>query len=195
MANSIGQTFKTRRLAMGLTLEELSEKSGFSIGYLSKIERSEKKPPFSTMQTLAFTLNLDLADLLDNKEHAVTGEDGFSDREDIAIVRDCSATVIAANEPDGNQTVLLPLTTAYRNRNISPFMMYVNPGRTEIYHHDAEECNYVVKGPVKLEYDGKTYILNDGDCFYFDSRKDHCFVNENDYMVMVLSVVFLYRRF
>lgn len=184
---NIGLVIKKRRRLFGITLDDLSKMTGLSIGYLSKLERSESAPPFSTLQTLARNLNITLSELIEDE--TAQGEES---KHDISIIRSPQQNAISQT---GENYMLFPLTTLYRNRNMSPFMLYIFPGKTEQFSHDAEEYNFVVKGPITLEYDNNFYPLNDGDSFYFDSRKNHRFINENDHSAMVLSVVYLYRKF
>jgi transcriptional regulator with XRE-family HTH domain len=49
----VGKRIKARRLSKGITLQELAKKTGFTRGYLSKVENSTKAPPVSTLITLA----------------------------------------------------------------------------------------------------------------------------------------------
>ncbi len=46
-----------------ITLRELSRKTGISSGYLSEIERNEKKPSFDYMILIAKALNVQLEEL------------------------------------------------------------------------------------------------------------------------------------
>lgn len=65
----IGNRFKQRREAMGLTQEELSEKTGLSINYISTIERGASFPRCQRLITLlnALETNADeiFCDVLD----------------------------------------------------------------------------------------------------------------------------------
>lgn len=74
------EKIKSIRLVKGFTLSKLSQKSGLSKGYLSKIENQTKLPPVSTLQRIARALDIDLSELFAN---------GFSSSEDskIAVVR------------------------------------------------------------------------------------------------------------
>lgn len=59
--SKIGKQIKTIRLYQKLTLESLAEKTGFTKGYLSKVENSEKAPPLSTLIVLAKALGVALS--------------------------------------------------------------------------------------------------------------------------------------
>ncbi len=53
---AIGQRLKELRLQKGLTLEEVSERSGCTPGFLSQVERNKATPSISLMYALAQSL-------------------------------------------------------------------------------------------------------------------------------------------
>ena len=189
---NVGMLIKKRRRHLGYTLEHLSRLSGLSTGYLSKIERSGKIPPLATLQRLASSFGGSVHDLLEEFEPIEGNDRG---RNDIFIVRNRREPVPAPGEEDYSGYILAQLTNNYSRRYMSPVMMYIQPGATDIFRHDAEEFNYVIKGPIKLKYGEATHRLDEGDSFYFDSRLPHSFINDSDYAAMVLSIVYVYRKF
>jgi len=50
------------------TLRQLAKKSGFTQGYLSKVENSDKAPPVSTRIRLARVLEVGISDLFGETE-------------------------------------------------------------------------------------------------------------------------------
>lgn len=60
------EKIKFIRLNKGFTLNQLSQKSGLSKGYLSKIENQTKLPPISTLQRIARALDVDFTALFAN---------------------------------------------------------------------------------------------------------------------------------
>ncbi len=60
----IAGNIKTLRMQRKMTLEKLAELTDLTKGYLSKVERSEKAPPYSTLNKIAFALEVDAAFLL-----------------------------------------------------------------------------------------------------------------------------------
>lgn len=48
---------KDYRTAAGLTLEELAEKTGYSVGFLSHIENGTRNASITTMKVIASALN------------------------------------------------------------------------------------------------------------------------------------------
>ena len=54
---------KEIRHSKNITLRELSKKTGIAVGYLSEIERNEKKPKFDYVVLIAKALNVKLEEL------------------------------------------------------------------------------------------------------------------------------------
>lgn len=184
----IGQFIKKHRQKKGFTLEELSKISSLSLSYLSKLERSDRVPPFATLQTLATALDFDITKALNiNNPEPKTEGDG-----DIIIYRQ-EHHEDKSEQEDGY--TLIPLTTGYKSKAISPFLMEVLPGQTKDFTHDAEEFVFVVKGTAKLVYKGIAYELREGDSAYLDSRHVHRFINESSENVYLLSINYIYRKF
>ncbi|MCK4248541.1 MAG: helix-turn-helix transcriptional regulator [Candidatus Omnitrophica bacterium] len=51
-----------------MTLDKLARLTGLTKGYLSKIERSRKAPPFSTLETIAVALNRNITYFLEKPQ-------------------------------------------------------------------------------------------------------------------------------
>ena len=56
----IATNIKNFRLSKGLSLDKLAKLTGLTKGYVSKIEHSEKAPPFSTLLKIAKALRIDM---------------------------------------------------------------------------------------------------------------------------------------
>ncbi len=183
-----GHIIKRHRLKKKLTLEELSRRTSLSVGYISKLERSDRIPPFSTLQTIAAVLEVDMAELLGISSKT---SDETTDK-DICIHRSADTNRLIEGQ-DGYVTV--PLVSDYKKRNISPILVCLFPGESDVFSHDAEEFIFVVSGQVTLVYKNETHELGPGDSAYMDSRKEHKFINSGDQAAIILTTNYLYRRF
>lgn len=65
---SLGSDIRRRRLALGLTLDELSERSGLSPHYLSTLENDRRDPHLSTLFAVAKGLRVAPAKLLGDSD-------------------------------------------------------------------------------------------------------------------------------
>lgn len=66
---SIGNNIRTRREALGITREELAEKTEMSFSQLSKIERDEQKnPKIQTITSISTALQCSIDELIFKEE-------------------------------------------------------------------------------------------------------------------------------
>lgn len=67
--DAIGKAIRDFRIRQEMTQEELSEYSGISPGYLSKIESGYSKPSLETLVAISFSLGISLNDIVYSDEH------------------------------------------------------------------------------------------------------------------------------
>jgi transcriptional regulator with XRE-family HTH domain len=68
MRKLVGENTARLRNSLGLTQEQLAERSGLSQQYLSGLERGKRNPTVLTLYELAVALRVDPADLLEAPE-------------------------------------------------------------------------------------------------------------------------------
>ena len=56
LASNFKKNLKTQRTKRGLTQEEVANKAGVSVSYISMLERGSRCPPLDTLETLAAAL-------------------------------------------------------------------------------------------------------------------------------------------
>jgi transcriptional regulator with XRE-family HTH domain len=160
----IGKRIKALRSEKGITLEQLAKKTGFTKGYLSKVEKSKKAPPVSTLGNIAQAFNVTISSLL--------GEE--SSRTSLCLVRRSERPLIAR---DGTAFGYSYEAMAYNypNKIMEPFILTLPLGRKKktFYQHEGEEILFVIQGSMKFIHGSKDYIVNEGDCVYFDSSIPH----------------------
>lgn len=62
---TLGKNLRAARKKLGLTQEELAQRSGVQAGEISRIEQAKRDPQVSTVEKLAAGLELPLARLFD----------------------------------------------------------------------------------------------------------------------------------
>ncbi len=160
----IGKRIRRFRKERKITLDQLAEKTGFSKGYLSKVEKSDKAPPVSTLGNIARALNVTISALLDEE----------SQRRTFCLVRKDERPFVTR---DGTAFDYAYEAMAYKypNRLMEPFILTLplKAKKRTIYQHEGEEILFVIQGTMKFLYDSEEYIVNEGDCLYFDSSLPH----------------------
>ncbi len=174
----VGRRIKALRLSRGLTLTQLSEKTGLSIGTLSQIERGMTSPTVRTLFGLGTALGVSPAWLLDPAA-SNAGDDDFVTRAGRGklLIRDRGL----------EKTVITP---AAANR-LKAFLVRLEPGASSgdgPYSHNGQEVGYVVAGTMELEIGERSYVLNAGDCFAFDSEIAHRFWNSGGTLATIVWV-------
>lgn len=164
----IGRRLKDLRKARGVTLVELADRTGFTKGYLSKIENGKKVPPIETLSRISASLNAEIAYFL-RKEDEEEAEDAR-----VSIVRAHERRPIARG---GTAFGYAYESVAHKRhqKSMEPFVFTFPKDAEDGVHfsHEGEEMVFVLSGMVDFEVDGKSNILSPGDCVYFDSSVDH----------------------
>jgi transcriptional regulator with XRE-family HTH domain len=183
---SIAKNIKDLRLERKITLDELAQMAGLTKGYLSKIERSRKAPPFSTLHKIATALEVDITFLL--KENAEELRDIKLD----IVRRDERKIVVTRGSLYGYQYEALAYNKT--GKNMQPYIISPAFDEKDTFQHDGEEFMYVLEGTHEFVYDGKKYILNEGDSVYFDSAVPHTGRSLGQTKAKLLAVMFNYKR-
>lgn len=178
----IGPKVRDLRVQAGLTLEKLAKKAGLSQGYLSKIENSRNAPPVSTLLMIARALGISMSVLF--------GEDGRRNR--ISFIKKEEREDIARDGSIFGYSYQ-PLAHKYYHKNFEPYIMTVpaNPKRDPNFHfaHTGEEMLMVLKGKMEFYYGDQRFLLDEGDCLYFDASVPHNgFCREGDQVECLLVI-------
>lgn len=167
----LGRRVSELRQARGYTQDRLAAETGFTKGYLSKIENSKVIPPIGTLVKIAQALRTDLAELLET-ETQVERNDG------ICIVRSWEReTIVRGGSSFGYD--YMALANKKRHKHMEPFIMvFPSDVDTDVrFEHEGEEFLFILEGEVEfsVESEGKprVWVLSPGDSVYFDSRIPH----------------------
>ncbi|MFK7964752.1 MAG: helix-turn-helix domain-containing protein [Burkholderiaceae bacterium] len=158
------------RTAQRMTLEKLAAMAGLSKGYLSKIENGRQTPPIATLARIASALNTDVSYFLQ--------EDSLDQTERVSVVRVAERRSIKRG---GSQFGYDYKSLAHKRRfkRMEPFVFSFpsKTGSKKRFEHDGEEFLYVLSGQIEFEVgedkDSRTWVLEPGDCVYFDSSLPH----------------------
>lgn len=164
--HSIGARLAALRARKRVTLEQLASVTGFTKGYLSKIENSKKVPPIGSLARIGTALGADIAYFFQARD--------ASERNSTSVVhRKDRQPVVRGGTAFGYDYVTL--AHKRRNKRMEPFL-FSFPRRIVgdvHFQHDGEEFVFLLAGKVEFEVDGEKYILEEGDSLYFDARLPH----------------------
>ena len=162
--SEIGRRIKASRIHKRFTLEQLADQTGFTKGYLSRIEKSEKSPPLSTLGIIARVLGITISFLVGEGEKQTS----------FGIVRKGERPLVARRGAALDYSYEAVAHT-FPNKKMEPFILTLplKPKKKTIHQHEGEELLFVLEGTMKFLLGNREYILEEGDCIYFDSGIRH----------------------
>ncbi|MFK7941876.1 MAG: helix-turn-helix domain-containing protein [Paracoccaceae bacterium] len=161
----VGAQIRALRLALGMTLTDLSGAAAISTGMLSKIENGQTSPSLGTLQAIASALNMPLGSFFtsfDEKREATFVKAG----EGLTIERRGSAK--------GHCYQLLGHGVRSKVK-VEPFLITLDADSDAfpIFQHEGTEFIYMLEGEVSYAHGDQTYVLEPGDSLYFDAAAAH----------------------
>lgn len=178
----IGKKLKEFRLQQELTLQELAEKTHFSMSYLSKVENSKKAPPVSTLIVLAKTLNVSLSEIFGETATETT----------ISLVKKNQRQEMARGGSVFGYSYQT-LAHTFIRKQMDPYILIVplkQPKKHPLFQHEGEEMLFVLEGTMKFFHGEKELIVEEGDCIYFDSGIPHYGICQGDKEVKCLMTIY-----
>ena len=177
---AVGSRVKALRDSMGLSLRDLSERSGVSAPMLSQVERGETSPTLAVAGRIAAGLDLTLSQLL-----------RLDEREHVVVVR---AGEGRGRERSGHRleelTPPLPGQRADVSRHsLEPGAATGGPADPPLHEPGARETAVVLAGELTLVVDGERRELATGDTVTFDADIPHHFENDGAEDARFVSVV------
>lgn len=182
---AIGAAVRDLRKHMGLTIQELADQSGLSLGMMSKIENGVISPSLGTLQSLAKALNVPISRLFNE----------FEERRDCSFVPAGSGvTIDRRGTKAGHQYQLLGASLSGALA-VEPYMITLQQDAIPYasFRHDGMEFIHMLEGEVTYRHGSNLYPLKAGDSLLFDSSALHGPENLEQLPARYLSII-IYAR-
>lgn len=174
----LGRRLRELRQAAGLSLRELSRRSGIAVSFLSALERGKTNVTVVNLKAILDVFGQTLGDFFGGS--AAPPAKIVYRREELVEIsgqaKGLSFREVAAGRP---------------GRLLQLLVKRYEPGATtgeKPYRHGAQEAGVVLRGTLELILEGEVYRLRAGDAFYFDSSRPHRFRNPGRVPVDLVSV-------
>jgi transcriptional regulator with XRE-family HTH domain len=153
-----GKRLKDIRATKGLSLDYLANETGFSVDYISEVEKGQIIPPVATILRLSRALEIDSGILLKKERDEANKRkaDDFKER----------------TEDYSYQT----LTPEAVHKHLKAFKIFIDPvsdHKGVSYQHEGEEFIYVLKGKVEVTVGDNKKVLDPEDSLHFNSSIVH----------------------
>lgn len=173
---AVGERIRVRRKLVGMTLNEVADRTGVSVSMLSMLERGVAGASIGTLVAVSSALGVQMRDLFEEPE----------DLEIQPVIRRADQTEIETAEG--------VLRRVAHNAVEHGFEVATNeyaPGTAsnEIpVRHDGIEYGLVIEGTLTIELGSETYTLEPGDAISYASTTPHRITNKTDQIVRTVWV-------
>lgn len=159
----LGSLVRKRRRQLRLTLRQVCERAGLSVGYLSQVENDKAVPSLGTLAQIAAGLDV--------------GLDWF-----VAQPTPADALSRAVGRPrfslPGSVVAYEALSSVYPGSELSSYILHVPAGYvSETATHEGEEIVLVLDGEIEQTLGGQTFALRPGDSLHYGGATPHGWAN------------------
>ncbi len=181
-----GSRIREMRKKRGLTLKEVAEATGYTIGHISQIERDLKSPSLVALRKIAACLKCSEVWLImdDSELSAKSSEEGKKSKESY-LMRKENRIPMKIPEIDVSYSIFTPskLPNA-QEAQMTGLIVRLKPNTwvTEkmISHGNYDESLLLLKGELELRIDNSTYMIYEGDSFYIPKNCLHNYLNTSN---------------
>jgi transcriptional regulator with XRE-family HTH domain len=165
MNQAIGIRLRQERRRLGLTLQDVADRSSLSLGMISKIENAQTSPSLRTLARLSHALEVPVT----------TFFRGFEEERDASYVRAGDGIeLVRQGTRHGHRYELLAAAKGAQRR-VQPFLVTLSEKSETfpLFQHGGVEFLYALEGKVVYRYGQHTYELEQGDSLMFDGQVPH----------------------
>ena len=161
----VGALIRARRRQLHMTLQEICEAAGISMGYLSQVERDQATPSLGTLAQIARGLDVGMDYFISTPsiEDSLTRAE---ERQKFSV--------------DGSSIRYERIAADFAGNILSSFVLNIPPGyRSETVSHEGEEILYVLEGTIKQKLDDEEIEMKAGDSLHFRGNRPHAWWNDS----------------
>lgn len=181
---NVGERVKGAREKRGLSLLDISRRTGIEVSLLSEIEEGQSAPPLGTIIKLAKALEMKMG-------YFISGEE----LRPFTIVRRGDRKVISRYDSKRDKHYgygYESLAPYKRDRHMEPFLVTLQPAATEEERsaHDGQEFIFVLTGSMEVRLGEEIHVLEPGDAIYYDSTVPHLVKCHGQETTKILAVLY-----
>lgn len=177
-SQTLGADLRALRKSRGLTLADMADALGRSVGWLSQVERDLSDPSVTDLRQIAAVLDVSVS-MLFGSNSAKADEAGY-------IVRRNARRPIGAKITGLVEELLSPDLTDDFEVVHSTFEPHSES--SELVTRPTQEVGYLVSGKLDLEIAGRSFTINPGDSFRIRGEP-HKWINPYDDQAIAVWVI------
>ena len=180
--DEVGKRIKKLRQEKGISIEDLSNLTGFDVVRLENIENGKEEPQLGTVMKLSKALDSAVGRLVSgmgNKLFSITRKN-----ERKQIIRSSSAT------SKKNVYSYMSLAPEVQGRHMEALIVQLEKSEEkDLSVHNGEEFIFVLEGTVNLTLGAEIFDLEPGDSAYYLSTTSHFITGKTD-KATILAVLY-----
>jgi transcriptional regulator with XRE-family HTH domain len=168
----VGALIRARRRQLQMTLQEICDAAGISLGYLSQVERDHATPSLGTLAQIARSLDVGMDYFISTPsiENALTRS---GERHQFSV--------------DGSSILYERIAADFAGNQLSSFVLNIPDGyKSETVSHEGEEILYVLEGTISQRLDEEEIVMSVGDSLHFRGNRPHAWWNNSGKTARVL---------
>lgn len=181
-----GNRIREARKKKGMTLKQVADATGYTVGHISQIERDLKSPSLTALRKIAACLECSEVWLImgESEPSHLSQASGESDSRKSYLIRKENRIPMKIPEIDISYSIFTPSHLPDgRAAKITGLMVRMQPRHwvTEqmISHTTYDESLLLLKGELELHMDNSVYTIHEGDSFYIPSGSLHNYMNRS----------------
>lgn len=174
----LGHNIRKIRKQNKLTLKELSKQTGFSISFLSQLERGKSSATLESLKKISLALNKNPSYFFDDQSNVNQLQEN-----EIAEIRTMEQSNI----------LYVDLNKHVPNPAFSPLLVTLKPSEGSsgnLFSHDGQEFLYILEGELIVQIGEETHSLKQNESIMFDSNNKHNWYNHTDKTVTFLCIAY-----
>ncbi|MGG0642546.1 XRE family transcriptional regulator [Sporosarcina gallistercoris] len=163
MTTEIGQEIKKVRIEKAMTLKSVSELTGYSISFISQLERGKSSATLESIKKIAIALKVSPSRFFEQYEEAEGME----------------VSAVTKKRSRNNGVFYEDLGANLLKRDFVPMLVTLQPGETDgsPIVHSGQEFIYVLEGNLTVQLDGRYHELLPGEKIMYISARPHYWFN------------------
>jgi len=183
-AVDVGERVKRVREKRGLSLLDISRRTGIDVSLLSEIEEGQSAPPLGTVIKLAKALEMKMG-------YFISGDE----LRPFTIVHRGDRKVVSRYDSKRDKHYgygYESLAPYKKDRHMEPFLVTLQPATTEEERsaHDGQEFIFVLTGSMEVRLGEEIHVLEPGDAIYYDSTVPHLVKCHGQETTRILAVLY-----
>lgn len=180
---TLGSRIHEARHLRGLTLQDLSSRTGISLETLEKVEANKMIPPLGELIKLGKALEMKMGYFISpGVEKPMT------------VVHSDKRPVVSRHGKKKSERYgyfYESLAPEKADRFMEPFLITMVPSEVkELSSHDGQEFIFVLEGEMRAQVGDQAEILKPGDAVYYDSSHPHLVKCHGDKPTKILAVLY-----